>query len=72
MIVYIAWLSYIILCSKKNMKTCAQWSQKNITVKEKCPWFNGDIVRARKRRKRLKMEKKKDKWKLGELQKWKE
>ena len=23
---------------------------KNITVKEKCPWFNGDIVRARKRR----------------------
>ena len=23
---------------------------KNIIVKEKCPWFNGDIVRARKRR----------------------
>ena len=23
---------------------------KNITVKEKCPWFNGDIARARKRR----------------------
>ena len=23
---------------------------KNITVKEKCPWFNGDLVRARKRR----------------------
>ena len=23
---------------------------KYITAKEKCPWFNGDIVRARKRR----------------------
>ena len=23
---------------------------KNITVKEKCPWFNGDIIRARKKR----------------------
>ena len=23
---------------------------KNITVKEKCPWFNGDITRARKKR----------------------
>ena len=23
---------------------------KNIIVKEKCPWFNGDIIRARKRR----------------------
>ena len=23
---------------------------KYITVKEKCPWFNGDIIRARKRR----------------------
>ena len=23
---------------------------KNIIVKEKCPWFNGDVVSARKRR----------------------
>ena len=35
---------------KEEYETICPAITKNITVKEKCPWFNGDIIRARKKR----------------------
>ena len=36
---------------KEEYETMCPMITKNITVKEKCPWFNGDIIRARKKKK---------------------